>query len=385
MPQIAGFRGALWAPGKVELAAVAAAPIDGVKDRLARGELVRDATRALYRYHQTFAHRGRSVTRKATIAAAKLLPWSEGMIRPHEATDAKARDAARAAIAAAGAHTQPVVAGYRDAALELDRLMRGPESDRPALEVTTADGTVHRLWRVSSAEIIGKVRPLFAPKKLHVLEGHARYEAMLAHAETLGSLPMYSSGNYGLACLINVEDPALVVAARHRIVRGAAKRDAVLEAATKYFLVEKLAGAAKDLAKQEAALAETVAHQPAAVVTFAGDADAYKLTLSPDVSPVAEGVAVHRALQKYDPVVVEHLVLGRAMPGVEATPETDAAAVLRAVEAGADAGVLTRALAINEILHVDELGQTLPPGSTAFPPAVANLVAYLVEPDEDLV
>ena len=58
------------------------------------------------------------------------------------------------------------------------------ESD---VNVTTPDGTQHRLWRVSSNEVIGKLRPLFAPKRLHVLDGHARYEGMLAYAEKIGA------------------------------------------------------------------------------------------------------------------------------------------------------------------------------------------------------
>ena len=110
MPAIAGFRGALWDPTKVELAKVVASPVSGVKDRLASGELVRDPVRAVYRYHQVFSDSGRTITRQNVIVAARLTPWSEGQIRPHEATDPTARDAAAASIAAAGAHTEPVFA-----------------------------------------------------------------------------------------------------------------------------------------------------------------------------------------------------------------------------------------------------------------------------------
>src|SRR6185369_8551907 len=181
-----------------------------------------------------------------------------------------------------------VFVGYRDAAREVDRLFRGVEEGRAVTDVTTPDGTIHRLWRVSSAEAIGKLRPLFAPKKLHVLDGHARYEGMLAYANKLGAdaQPQYSSAKYGLACLVNLEDPALVVAPRHRLVRNdGIKRDAVLDAAKQYFIVEKLPDVAKDVAKVEAALSETVAHQPAFVAVFAHDSDAWKLTLKPDVTP----------------------------------------------------------------------------------------------------
>ncbi len=387
MPQIAGFRGALWDASKVDLAKVATAPIKRAKDLLASGELVRDPSRAMYRYFQTFDHGGRTINRAMLVCAARLAPWSDGAIRAHEATDARAREAALKDIHEAGAHTEPVFAGYRDAAREVDRLLRGVEDGRPVVEVTTPDGTQHRLWRVPSAEVIGKLRTLFAPKKLHVLDGHARYEGMLAYAEQLGAdkQPQYSSANYGLACLVNIDDPTIIIAARHKVVRGELDRDAVLTAAKQYFIVDKLAGGAKDLARQESALADTVAHLPAFVALFAGDDDAYKLTLKPDVSPVYEGISVHRALQKYAPIVIEHLFLARCVPGATVTTELEPAAVHAAVAGGAQLGLVINTLTLEQVIHVDELGALLPFGSTAFAPTLAKLVSFFVDPDEDLV
>jgi uncharacterized protein (DUF1015 family) len=388
MPQIAGFRGALWNASKVDIAKVVTAPVKGAKDLLASGELVRDPTRAMYRYFQTFEHGGRSISRAMLACAVRLAPWSDGSIRAHEATDAEARDAAIQGITDAGAHTEPVFAGYRDAAREVERLLRGVEDGRPVIEVKTADGTLHRLWRVPSAEVIGKLGKLFAPKKLHVLDGHARYEGMLAYAQQLGAdgQPQYSSANYGLACLVNIDDPTIIVAARHRVVRGESlDRDAVLTAAKQYFIVDKLTGGAKDLARQESALADVVAHQPAFVALFAGDADAYKLTLKPDVSPVYEGISVHRALQKYAPIVIEQLFLARCTPGATSTTEREPAAVQAAVAGGAQLGLVINTLTLEQVIHVDELNALLPFGSTAFAPPLANLVTFFIDPDEDLV
>ncbi len=387
MPQIAGFRGVLWDDSKVQLADVVAAPVTDVKARLASGELVRDASRAVYCYHQTFTYGARVVTRQTLVCAVRLEPWTDGTIRAHEHTDPTARDAATAAIHDAGAHTEPVFAGYRDAAREIDRLVRGVDNGKPAVEVTTPDGTVHRLWRVVSGEVIGKLRQVFAPKKLHVLDGHARYEGMLAHAAKLGAdtQPRYSSTKYGLACLVNLEDPSLVISARHRVVRKVGlKRDVVLERARTYFIVDKVAGAANDLAKLHASLAETVAHQPAFVAIFAGDPDAWKLTLKPGVSPVSDGTQVHRAIQKLDPVVVDHVFLAKVLHTGSSTNEIDDAAVVTAVANGAAVGIVMRPLLLDQVVHADELGALLPFGSTAFHPPLANLIAFVIDPDEDL-
>jgi hypothetical protein len=167
------------------------------------------------------------------------------------------------------------------------------------------------------------------------------------------------------------------------VIRGAAGSRIALDTARKYFVIDKLPGAAGDVGRMRAALADSIAHQPAFVVAWTGEPDAWKLTLSPDMSPVAEGVQVHRALQKLDPVVADQLFLDRAMPGAARECVVSAEAALAA---RADAVVIMRPLTVEQISHVVELGQVLPAGSTAFHPALATgLVSAIIDPDEDLV
>ena len=371
MPQIAGFRGALQVP---------ADPKPGLAG------VTRDASRAVYRYHQIFPGPGRSLMRKSLFCAVQLTPYTDNVIRPHEYASPSERDAHAARIRQLAAHLQPVLMGFRDPSTEVERLCRKHENATPVVDVTV-DGIQHKVWRIQEAETIGGLRRYFAPKKLHVLAGHDLYEAMLGYRDELAakhSPPMYSSANFGLACLTSLDDPGLATTPRHRIVRGTGiKRDAALAALGSKFIVDKLPGAAKDVGKQFAALADTVAHQPAFVATFAGEPDAYKLTLSPEVSMVAEGVPIHRALQKLEPVVLQYLV-DKAFAGAKTETSTDAEAALKITDA--DVVLITRPLSVDAIAHVDELGGMLPAGSTAFyPPMLPNLVGMLVDPDEDLV
>jgi uncharacterized protein (DUF1015 family) len=283
-------------------------------------------------------------------------------MRPIEEADPAERDAELAAIAASKRHAAPVLAGYRDAAREVERLFRKAEGERPSYEVTTPDGVQHRVWRVASAETLGDIRKLFAPKKLIVLDGTGRYEAMRAHAATLGELSMYAAGNYGLACLVDLGDPALVSVARHRVVE---LDRAVL--ANPSFIVEKI-----DRDRIDTVLAaDTVAHQPAMIAVIGGDA--YKLTLSPEVSPTALGVQAHRALAKYDPLIADALTRGATV-----TRTLDAAQVR------ARGGLILRPLTVDQLVHATDIGEMLPSGSCAFAPAGAPLGAFDVA-DAELV
>ena len=117
---------------------------------------------------------------------------------------------------------------------------------------------------------------------------------------------------------------------------------------------------------------------------FPGDADAWKLTLSPEVSPFDEGVATHRAIQKYDPIASDNLFVAKTLGGGQITTDTDVTRSLAAVADGAIV-LVTRPVSIAQIAHVDELAQLLPAGSSALYPQIANLVAMAIDPDEDLV
>jgi len=351
-------------------------------------ESARDATRAIYRYHLRFADpaNGRQLIRKMLVCGVRLEPWAGGLVRPHEATDPARKAAALAALRSTQVAPAPVLAGYRDAAGEIDRLFRRIDGDRPTLELTTPDAAVHRVWRVQSAELLGQLRHALAPKRIIVLDGHDRYEAMLAYRDELAAdrpLAVYSSANYSLMCLTQLDDPALIAAPRHCAIRGGPPSEVALAAARPYFIVEKLAGAARDLTRQRAALAETVAHQPGFVIAWATEPDAWKLTLSPDVSPVNAGVAVNRALQRLEPIVADQLFVERALPGARLEHPASAEEAF----AGKPDAVLTmRPLTVEQIIHIVELGEVLPTGSTGFAPRLApGLVSAIVDPDEDLV
>jgi uncharacterized protein (DUF1015 family) len=368
MVQVAGFRGAVLNPYRVEAGQVAAAAITGVKARLANEQLVRDSHVSIYRYHQL--HGGR--TRKTTLAIVELEPWSVGTIRAHEKTSRMARELASRGIATEAAHTEAVFCGYRDDKRELDRLLAPVERQQPALVVSTPDGTVHTVWRESDPHVLELVHAMFTTKILYVLDGHARYEGMLGYRDSLGDLAEHSCARYGLASLVHLDDVAHDLAPRHRVVRGPSSRANVLTAAKPFFDYDRISGAAENPDKQRAALSG-LGDRSGFLALFPDDPDGWRFALKADV-PVG-------ARQTLDPAIVEEVFLARVVPDAKARSVLEASTVMKAVDDGA-VGLILRPISFAHVLEALDSGHLLPFGSTAFHPALARLVTFLIDPAE---
>ncbi len=123
-------------------------------------ESTRDATRAIYRYHLRFADpaNDRQLIRKMLVCGVRLEPWADGLVRPHEATDPARKAAALAQLRSTYVAPAPVLAGYRDAAGEIERLLRRStasgrrsRSPRPTRRSTGCGGSRARSCSASCA------------------------------------------------------------------------------------------------------------------------------------------------------------------------------------------------------------------------------------------
>jgi uncharacterized protein (DUF1015 family) len=370
---------------------------------LADGTLVRDDQRAIYRYHQSFrsdAHGGRVITRRGFVAAVRLEPFANGVVLPHERTLAGPKQDRLALMTATRAYFSQIFALYDDPGGEVERVLRRVDDRTPDLEATTDDGVVHRLWRVADAELVGKLRRLFAPKKLYIADGHHRYETMLALRDRQAAehgLGLYSSAQYGSMFLVPTDDPGLVVYPTHRIVHGLPSIDAadLLQRARQHFIVDRLPGAARDADRIREAIAHTPGHQPSFAAVFAGDADAWQLTLDPHVNPAAVGLVGHPAVLRLDVTLLHGLVLDRILGITQAAQEAqtnlryvkDTGKALDDIAAGrGQIAFLLNPGRVETVRQVADAGQVMPQKSTFFYPKLASgIVMARVDPDEDLV
>lgn len=413
---------------------------------LEQGLLEQQPSRAMYRYHQEYTLTelgGRPLVRRALVCGVRLPSLQDGGIKTHQAVREEVVEGYAAAFLRHRLHAAPVLAAFRDPATEVDRLFRKVEAAAPLVQVQTADGVWHRLWRCTDAEVMGQVRNLFKPRKLYALDGHERLAGMLLAGERLAQaspMPMYAAGNYALMCLVNLEDQALLPSPCHRLVTAALPPPAeVLAKAARYFAVDKLAGMAGAADRLARELDGWTSSQAMFALAFPGSPELWRLSLLPGVNPRDEGVDVHPSIARFDPVVVEELFFrkvlggpprlfsplssGASAPAVAAAapaagPAVPAAAEGAATEATATAAaapapggvpvslvhdvtsvlaalssrtppalaVLARALPMQQVVHVADLGQHLPVASTHFfPPILAGLAMLSLTADEDLV
>jgi uncharacterized protein (DUF1015 family) len=439
MAELAPIKGLLFDPTRVDVARVIAPPYDVISEAervslealdphnsvrliLPRGEgddryahaaatlgawkqegiLKRDTQPAIYRYHQiyTSAELGPlPVTRKGFIAAVRLHRFDEGVILPHERTLRGPKEDRLKLMRATKAHFSQIFTLYPDPDRETDRAFEAAEAQAPYLEGATADGTLHRLWRVSDAHTLSTVTRALAEKKLYIADGHHRYETMLALRDEFrsaagGSVPPSVATEFGTLFLANMDDPGLVVLPTHRLVHSLASFDraSLLTRLAAAFEVSELAGGASDAVALRAALAERSSKRPTFAVVTPGESRAWLLSLK--IAPESTGLPGAPALVCLDVSLLHGLVL-EGILGIDRRAQESQTnlsyvkdtkdALARVARGDCQVGFIMHATRVDQVRAVADCAEVMPQKSTFFYPKIASgLVINPLDPAEHL-
>ena len=205
-----------------------------------QGALVRDREPALWAHLQDYTGPdGERLTRRGFFCRVRIEPYGAGRVRPHERTHPGPKEDRLRLTRATRANISAVFSLYSDPAQVAWQAL-SPATDGPPLQdVTDADSTRHRLWRVSAPEAIAAVQQATADAELLIADGHHRYETMQAYAEEVGG---EGEHRYILMCLVAMEDPGLTVFPTHRVVRGLEpdRREALAKALRRDFEIAEV-------------------------------------------------------------------------------------------------------------------------------------------------
>ena len=129
----------------------------------------------------------------------------------------------------AGQPVADLLAVLRPRPRRLARARAGDTAGEPFAEVTEADGTHNRVWRIADPEAITTVQGAIADAELLIADGHHRYETARVYADEIGG---EGAHRYVLMCLVALQDEGLTVFPTHRLVTDLKGNDEKIEALT---------------------------------------------------------------------------------------------------------------------------------------------------------
>ncbi len=334
-----------------------------------QGALVRDAEPALWAHTQDYTGPdGRSRTRRGFFCRVRIEEYGAGRVRPHERTHPGPKEDRLKLTRATRANVSPIFSLFSDpTGASWDALAPATEQ-APWGEVSDADGTVHRLWRVSDPDAIAAVQLATHDAELLIADGHHRYETMQAYAEEVGGEGPH---RYILMCLVALEDPGLTVFPTHRLVRGLdeGRHEALQQALARDFDIV-------DVSAEE--IAPPPGTGPLELGFISGrDGRPKRLTLKDQAIADAALSGHSEPYRHLDTGVLETLVLKNAL-GLSDDDIShfnglfyarDTAEALAMVSSGDyDAAFLMRPTPVQQVREVAAAGENMPPKSTYFFP-----------------
>ncbi len=199
----------------------AAALLDGW---IGDGVLEQDGMPGFYAYFERFTvpDTGQILERKGFIGLGAVEDYSAGVVHRHEQTLSGPKKDRMELLRHTLAHFGQIFMLYPDPELAVDKILDQAATAAPVITVTDEYDTLHRVWRISDAAVIGQIQQLMADKKLLIADGHHRYETALAFHK---DRPGLKDAEKVMMTFVNMHSPGLEILATHRVLAGLARFD----------------------------------------------------------------------------------------------------------------------------------------------------------------
>src|SRR4029077_3721893 len=334
------------------------------------GVLIADSEEAVWALSQDYtAPDGTSHTRHGVLARVRVEDYETGTVRPHERTHPGPLRDRLELTRATRLNLSPI---FSLSTVDPWPLVEPALSPEPWGEVTDADGTVNRVWRVAGPVVVTAVVEALAEAQLLIADGHHRYETARAYRDEIdGEGPQ----SYTLMALTGLDDPGLPVFPTHRLLSGFAhdpeRRERLLTGLEELFEVTEIPREELDPASTEG------------VGVFglfdAADGSSRRLRLRDTTELDRRLAGKPEAYRRLDSAILETLVLmGLAGMSEEDITERRGLEYAKSVEAAVemvadgiyDLAFIQRPVPIEQVKAVAETDANMPPKSTYFFPKV---------------
>ncbi|MFP5316761.1 MAG: DUF1015 family protein [Acidimicrobiia bacterium] len=313
---------------------------------LAEGVLARDHEPGYYAYRMGWRTAQGEARQTSGVLGLLALGDGQGSVLPHERTMARPLGDRLEQLRACRANISAIWA------LSLaEGLTALSEPDTaPLARCTDDDGVHHRLWRITAPAAVEAIATVVGSAPVVIADGHHRYETALAYRAERRAAEGDGPGphDFVLAYLTGLSDGELGVGAIHRLLSGLPDGAVVLDALAALFDPQPAGPPSETLTQRMAAEGG-----PALVIADRS----WLLRPRPDVG---------------SPGWVDSERLEEALTGTpdhELSFAHDAGSALAMVDKGeAQAAVLLRPLAVEQIAAAARAGRRLPQKTTYFFP-----------------
>ncbi len=358
------------------------------------GVLSHDQNPAFYFLSQRFhGPDGVERTRTGFFGCARITPFGEGPILPHERTLKGPKLDRLRLFRATKTNLSPIFGMYCDPDERVQKVLNQAKSEKP-LAAAEASGVQNELWAVTDPTLVQEIQDALRARKLYIADGHHRYETGLAYRNerrALNEAPSNEGDEPGyeniLVFMARVEDPGMVVFPTHRLVHSLADFDEarILDALGAYFTLSE--------APSDASLTERLKTAGAKTNAFALASRSRTLLLERKQEAHFDAIethADHPALKDLDVAILHGVILEHILgisKEAQATQQNlryskDLIEALEAPRQGGDVQLafLMNPTKISEVIEVSESGQVMPQKSTFFYPKIpSGLVLYPLE------
>jgi uncharacterized protein (DUF1015 family) len=191
---------------------------------LGQGVVCAEKQPAFYAYRQTYTVPVSGETRQLLgfIAAVRLVPWSEGVVLPHEHTFAKPKQDRLQLMRATAAQLSPVYGFYSDPTLSVEEAWRPRLAVEPQIAVRDDHGNLHEMWVIQDVEEIKVAQATLAETRVFIADGHHRYETALTYQKERSSqgTDPHAPWNNVMMMLVNIDAGGLTILPTHRVLFG---------------------------------------------------------------------------------------------------------------------------------------------------------------------
>jgi len=352
---------------------------------LSGGIVAQDDAASIYVYEEEFTVKSAVKKIKGVIAAVKLEEFEKGVVLPHEFTLSKAKTDRFNLMKATGCNFSQIYSLYMDEQKQAGAIMEACSKGAPEVEITDADGLIHRLWAIRQPEDIDALTKAFADKVLYIADGHHRYETALNYRNACRQKGVSQEGDnqdYVMMMLVDMAHEGLVVLPTHRLIRDLSSFDsaALLEKCRPYFdITEKT-----NLGAMEAEL-ETLYKENKKAFGFYAGSDTWMLLVLKDISVLDSRLPDMSQASRHLDVTVLHTLILEELLGIDkenmanqinltyVKKQEDA---LESVRTGkAQCAFILNPTRVEEIRDVASCGEKMPQKSTYFyPKLITGLV-----------